>query len=55
MESLPPINEDMSYNSESSYEEQECKRRCAEKVALLAVLRKELLQIQGASKKALSQ
>lgn len=36
MASLPPINEDMSYSSESSYEEQECKHCHAAKVALLA-------------------
>jgi hypothetical protein len=36
MPSLPTINEDTSYDSESSFEEQECKRRRAENLALLA-------------------
>jgi len=37
MSTLPSIGEDMSYDSESSFEEQESERRRAEKVALLAV------------------
>ena len=36
MATLPSISEDMSYDSESSFEEQECGRRRAEKAALLA-------------------
>ena len=37
MSALQSISEDMLYDSESSFKEQESERRCAEKVALLAV------------------